>query len=176
MAGNPAFAVPDFAVGLKIFSDAFLKLISMIVADRVLRGRARHRRRRRPQKGRAGWRQGAGLFRGDDVGRAGRRPAAGLSVRPGPRHEHRSVDARCQGTQRLCRQRAQTAGRRYRQLPPQHHPDYLLRRAGAQRRAAGPIFRHHLRRQSCVGRRREGRAHQFVHRCRIEPCCSGRWG
>ncbi len=28
-------AVPDFAVGLKIFSDAFLKLISMIVAPIV---------------------------------------------------------------------------------------------------------------------------------------------
>src|SRR5476649_2905556 len=28
-------AVPDFAIGLKIFSDAFLKLISMIVAPIV---------------------------------------------------------------------------------------------------------------------------------------------
>ena len=66
-------------------------------ADRVLRRGARHRRRRRPQEGRAGRRQGADLFRGDDHGRAGRRPAAGLSVRPRPRHEHRHLDARRQG-------------------------------------------------------------------------------
>ena len=98
-------------------------------ADRVLRRGAWHRRRRRPEKGRTGRRQGAGLFRGHDHGRARRRPAARLSVRARPRHEHRSVDARCQGARHLCRQRAQAAGRRHRQLPHQHHPDHIVRRA-----------------------------------------------
>ena len=133
-------------------------------ADRVLRRRARHRRRRRPQKGRTGRRQGAGLFRGDDHGRARGRPAAGLSVRPRPRHEHRSVDAGCQGAQQLRRQCPQAEGRRHRQLPGQHHPDHLVRRAVAQRRAAGAVLRDPLRHQPGAGRRRKGRKDHLVHR------------
>ena len=162
-------ATPDFAVSLKIFSDAFLKLISMIVAPIVfcvvVHGIAGAGDLKKVGTGR---RQGAGLFRGHDHGRAGRRPGARLFVRPRPRHEHRSLDARCQGAQYLRRQRAQAAGRRHRQLPPQHHSDHLVRRAVAQRRAAGAVLRHHLRRQPGAGRRREGRAHQFVHRCGID--------
>ena len=93
-------AAPDFAVGLKIFSDAFLKLISMIVAPIVfcvvVHGIA-----------------GAGDLK--KVGRVGVKAliyfevmttialVVGLMlayrVRPRPRHEHRSIDARCQGDQ-----------------------------------------------------------------------------
>ena len=73
-------AAPDFAISLKIFSDAFLKLISMIVAPIVfcvvVHGIAGAGDLKKVGPGR---RQGAGLFRGDDHGRAGRRPAAGLS-------------------------------------------------------------------------------------------------
>ena len=137
-------------------------------ADRVLRRRARHRRRRRPQEGRAGRRQGAGLFRGDDDGGAGGRPVARLFVRPRPRHERRSIDARCQGAQHLCRQRPQAEGRRDRQLPAEHHPDHLVRRAVAQRRAAGAVLRDPVRHQPCPGRRRKGREDHLADRRRID--------
>ena len=133
-------------------------------ADRVLRGRAWHCRRRRPQEGRPGRRQGAGLFRGDDHGGARGRAHARLSLRPRPWHEHRSLDARCQGAQHLCRQRPQAAGRGRRRLPAQHHPDHLVRRAVAQRRAPGAVLRGALRRQPRAGRRREGRARHLDHR------------
>ena len=96
-------AAPDFAIGLKILSDAFLKLISMIVAPIVfcvvVHGIA-----------------GAGDLK--KVGRVGVKAliyfevmttvalVVGLSsptLRSRPRHEHRSVDAGCQGAQHLCR-------------------------------------------------------------------------
>ena len=108
---------PGFAVQLKFFSDAFLKLISMIVAPIVfcvvVHGIA-----------------GAGDLK--KVGRVGFKAlvyfevmttvalavgiAAGLRLRAGPRHEHRPVHARCQRAGQLRRQRAQAAGRRHRQL------------------------------------------------------------
>ena len=158
-------AAPDFAVSLKILSDAFLKLISMIVAPIVfcvvVHGIA-----------------GAGDLK--KVGRVGVKALVYFEVmttvalvvglllayplRPRPRHEHRSVDARCQGAQHLCRQRPQAAGRRHRQLPAQHHPDHLVRRAVAQRRAAGAVLRGAVRRRPRAGRRREGRAGHLAHR------------
>ena len=114
-------------------------------ADRVLRGRARHRRRRRPQEGGPRRRQGAHLFRGDDDCRAHPRHRARLRRRARKRHEHRHLDPRCQCPQYLCGQCPQAQGRRSRQLHPQHHSDHLVRRAGAQRRAAGAVFRHPVR-------------------------------
>ena len=176
-ASCSAMAVPDFAIGLKILSDAFLKLISMIVAPIVfcvvVHGIA-----------------GAGDLK--KVGRVGVKAlvyfevmttvalvvglAARLCVRARPRHEHRSVDARRQGAQHLCRQRPQAAGRRHRQLPPQHHPDHLVRRAGAQRRAAGAV----LRRSSSASASRWSAARRASRSTRSStrsrPCCSGPWG
>ena len=123
-------------------------------ADRVLRRRARHRRRRRSEEGRPGRRQGAGLFRGHDDGRARSSASCSpFSFAPGHGMNIDTVDARRQGAQHLCRQCAQAAGRRRRQLPPQHHPDHLVRRAGAQRRAAGAVLRHPVRRRARSGRR-----------------------
>ena len=84
---------PDFAKGLKIFSDGFLKLITMIVAPIVfcvvvhgIAGAGDLKKGRAPRPDRAG------LFRGDDDGRAlgawrrarlsSSRRAAGLNHRP----------------------------------------------------------------------------------------------
>ena len=75
-------AAPDFAKSLKILSDGFLKLITMIVAPIVfcvvVHGIAGAGDLKKV--GRVGA-DGAGLFRGDDHGRAGRRPPARLSLR-----------------------------------------------------------------------------------------------
>ncbi len=142
-------------------------------SDRVLRRRARHRRRRRPQEGRAGGRQGAGLFRGDDDGRAHPRHRARLRRRAGPWHEHRYLDPRCQCTQHLCGQRPQAQGRRGVELPPQHHPDHLVRRAGAQRRAAGAVLRDPVRRLAGARRRREGRDGDRDHRSGLHRAVQG---
>ena len=169
-------AVPDFAVGLKIFSDAFLKLISMIVgADRVLRGGARHCRRRRPQKGRTGRRQGADLFRGDDHGRAGRRPGARLCVRPGHgmNIDPSTLDAKAINTYADNAHKLQGGG--IGELPAQHHPDHLVRRAVAQRRAAGAVLRDPVRHRPGAGRRRKGRENRLHSSTRFRPCCSGSW-
>ena len=131
-------AVPDFAVSLKILSDAFLKLISMIVAPIVfcvvVHGIA-----------------GAGDLK--KVGRVGVKalvyfeamttvalvvglllaylfgPGHGMNIDPS------TLDAKALSY--LCRQRPKAQGRRHRQLPDEHHPDHLVRRAGAQRRVAG---------------------------------------
>ena len=152
-------AVPDFAVSLKIFSDAFLKLISMIVAPIVfcvvVHGIA-----------------GAGDLK--KVGRVGVKaliyfeamttvalvvglllaylfgPGHGMNIDPS------TLDAKA--LIELRRQRAKAEGRGHRQLPDEHHPDHLVRRAGAQRRAAGVVLRHPVRRQPRPGRRRKGRA------------------
>ena len=81
-------ATPDFAIGLKVLSDGFLKLISMIVAPIVfcvvVHGHCAGAGR--PEEGRPRRRQGAGLFRSDDHGGAGRRPDPGLRVRAGSRY------------------------------------------------------------------------------------------
>ena len=145
-------ATPDFAISLKILSDAFLKLITMIVAPIVfcvvVHGIA-----------------GAGDLK--KVGRVGVKAlvyfeimttvalVVGLllayHVRPRPRHEHRHLKPRCQGARQLCRQGEEPQRRRRRQLPAEHHPDHLLRCAVAQRRIAGPVLRDHLRRQPGAG-------------------------
>ena len=148
-------ATPDFAIGLKFFSDAFLKLISMIVAPIVfcvvVHGIA-----------------GAGDLK--KVGRVGGKAlvyfevmttvalVVGLVARPtlfapGDGHEHRTSPARRARAQHLRRQCPQAAGRRHRRLRAQHHPHHLVRRAGAQRRAAGAVLRHPVRRQPGAGRR-----------------------
>ncbi|MGY4452093.1 hypothetical protein ACVWZR_006753 [Bradyrhizobium sp. i1.3.1] len=141
--------------------------------DRVLRRRARHCRCRRPQEGRPGRRQGAGLFRGDDDGRPRGRSAARLSLRSRPRHEHRSLDARRQGAQHLCRQRAQAVRRRPRRLPDECDPQHLLRCAVAQRRAPGAVLRGPVRCWPCARRRREGRAGHIDHRRGLHRAVSG---
>ena len=147
-------AVPDFAVSLKIFSDAFLKLISMIVAPIVfcvvVHGIA-----------------GAGDLK--KVGRVGVKalvyfeamttvalivglllaylfgPGHGMNIDPS------TLDAKALSS--LRRQRPQAQRRRHRQLPHEHHPDHVVRRAVAQRRASGAVLRDHLRHQPRFGRR-----------------------
>ena len=126
-------ANPDFAVSLKILSDAFLKLISMIVAPIVfcvvVHGIA-----------------GAGDLK--KVGRVGVKAlvyfeamttvalVVGLVLAypfgPGHGMNIDTVDAGCQCTLQLRRQCPQAEGRRHRQLPHEHHPDHLVRRAVAQ--------------------------------------------
>ena len=97
-ASCSAWPTPEFAVSLKILSDAFLKLISMIVAPIVfcvvVHGIAGAGDLKKV--GRVGV-KALVYFEVDDDGRARRRPGARLSVRPRSRHEHRSVDAGCQG-------------------------------------------------------------------------------
>ena len=147
-------AAPDFAIGLKFFSDAFLKLISMIVAPIVfcvvVHGIAGAGDL---EEGRPRRRQGAPLFRGHDHRRAGRRTAPRLSLPTGRGDEHRCREARRACPERLCRQRPQAAWRRCRRLHPQHHPDHFVRRARAQRRASGAVLRHRLWRQPGARRR-----------------------
>ena len=133
-------------------------------ADRVLRGGAWHCRRRRLQEGRPRRRQGADLFRGDDHDRARGRPAARLSVRPRPRHEHQPVEPGSQGAHHLSPTTPTSCGRRHRRLPAQCRPQHLVRRAGAQRRAAGAVLRGAVRHQPGAGRRREGREDHLHHR------------
>ena len=102
---------PDFAVKLKPLGDGFIKLIKMVDRPaRVLRGRAWHRRRRRPEEGRPRRRQGADLLRGRDHDRPRCsacmlafvfQPGVGMNIDP--------QDARCQGAQRLHRARVEQA-------------------------------------------------------------------
>jgi aerobic C4-dicarboxylate transport protein len=120
-------AVPDFAVGLKIFSDAFLKLISMIVAPIVfcvvVHGIA-----------------GAGDLK--KVGRVGVKaliyfevmttvalvvglllaylfaPGHGMNIDPSTL-DAKALNAYSDNAHKL-------QGGRDRQLPDQHHPDHLL--------------------------------------------------
>ena len=149
-------AVPDFAVSLKIFSDAFLKLITMIVAPIVfcvvVHGIA-----------------GAGDLK--KVGRVGVKALVYFEVMTtvalvvglllaylfGPGHgmniDTSTLDAKALSTYADNAQKLQ--GRRHRQLPPEYHPDHVVRRAVAQRRAAGAVLRHHFRHQPGAGRRRK---------------------
>ena len=120
-------AVPDFAIGLKIFSDAFLKLISMIVGPIVfcvvVHGIA-----------------GAGDLK--KVGRVGVKALVYFEVMTtvalvvgillaylfGPGHgmniDPSTLDAKAINT--YADNAHKLAGRRGRQLPPQHHPDHVV--------------------------------------------------
>ena len=126
-------AVPDFAIGLKIFSDAFLKLISMIVAPIVfcvvVHGIA-----------------GAGDLK--KVGRVGVKALIYFEVMTtvalvvglllaylfGPGHginiDPSTLDAKALNT--YADNAPQAAGRRHRRFPAQHRPHHLVRCAVAQ--------------------------------------------
>ena len=80
------------------------------------------------------------------------RPGVGMNINTA------SLDA--ERAQHLLGQRVQAAWRRLQRLHPQHHPDHLVRRAGPQRRAAGAVLRHHLRRQPGPGRRPRQAGHR----------------
>ena len=158
-------AAPDFAIGLKIFSDAFLKLISMIVAPIVfcvvVHGIA-----------------GAGDLK--KVGRVGVKALIYFEVMTtvalvvglllaylfGPGHgmniDPSTLDAKALNTYADNAHKLQGGG--IGSLPAQHHPDHLVRRAVAQRRAAGAVLRDPVRRRPGAGRRREGREDHLDHR------------
>ena len=169
-------AAPDFAVGLKIFSDAFLKLISMIVAPIVfcvvVHGIA-----------------GAGDLK--KVGRVGVKALIYFEVMTtvalvvglllaylfGPGHgmniDPSTLDAKALNTYSDNAHKLQGGG--IGSFLLEHHPDHLVRCAVAQRRAAGAVLRDPVRRRPGAGRRREGRAASTRSSTRSRPCCSASW-
>ena len=169
-------AAPDFAIGLKFFSDAFLKLISMIVAPIVfcvvVHGIA-----------------GAGDLK--KVGRVGGKAllyfevmttvalAVGLIlaylIRPGEgmNIDVSKLDAHALSTYADNAHKLHGGG--IGGFILNIIPTTVVRRAGAQRRASGAVLRHHLRRQPGARRRARETSRETSSRW-SRRCCSAPWG
>ena len=147
-------AVPDFAVQLKLLSDGFLKLISMIVAPIVFCVVVHGMADGGPQEGRACRRQGPHLLRGHDNHRLGARNRARFRLRPRPRHEykHPKLDAAAMNTHAANAHKLQGegVGSFILNIIPTTSVDALA----AQRRASGAVLRDHLWDQPRPGRRK----------------------
>ena len=163
-----------FAIGLQIFSDAFLKLISMIVAPIVfcvvVHGIA-----------------GAGDLK--KVGRVGVKALIYFEVMTtvalvvglvlaylfGPGHgmniDPSTLDPKALTTYADNAHKLQGGGSGASCSTSSPPP---LRRAVAQRRAAGAVLRGAVRHRPGAGRRRKGREDHRLSR-RYRPCCSASW-
>ncbi|MPN30915.1 hypothetical protein SDC9_178386 [bioreactor metagenome] len=111
----------------------------------VLRGRARHCRRGRPQARRPRGRQGPDLFRGADHHRIGHGPGAGLCLRAWRGHERGHQQARRLGHGGLCQQCRQADQRRHGGLPDEAHSHHRGGSIRQGRRPAGAAVRRAVR-------------------------------